>query len=77
MKKTLLSLAVIGFFGLTSCKKDRDCACDITVNGQTTNSTITIEGESKSDAEDICNEYEAGLRLINSMMGGTVDCTLE
>ena len=77
MKKTLLSLAVIGFFGLTSCKKDRDCACDITVNGQTTNSTITIEGESKSDAEDMCNEYEAGLRLINSMVGGTVNCNLD
>jgi hypothetical protein len=66
MKKVLLFVAVVGFIGMTSCKKDHDCAC--TTGGVTT--VTTFENSSKSDAQDACD----ALNALNSIGGGS--CTL-
>jgi hypothetical protein len=76
MKKVLYSAAIIGLFGLASCKKDYSCDCEVTIMGQTTNASTPIENSTKSDAEEACDEIEAGLKLGASMGGGSVSCEL-
>ncbi len=55
MKKVMLSLAVVGLFGLSSCKKDYTCTCTYTVDGDVVGTTeAKLEDSKKSDAEDSC-----------------------
>lgn len=64
--KKMLFIAAIAVAGLTSCKKDYDCTCNIL--GQTTVSPI--QNVSKGDAEDACNAMNTSAALL----GGS--CTL-
>ena len=66
MKKLLL-IASFAVIGLTSCKKDYNCTCNIL--GQTT--VIPFENTSKDDAQTACDAENAVAQLV----GGT--CTLD
>lgn len=66
MKKLLL-FGAVALVGLTSCKKDYNCTCDIL--GQVT--VIPLENTSKDDAQSACDAEN----LAASLVGGS--CTLD
>ncbi|MFH0866802.1 MAG: hypothetical protein V1904_11445 [Bacteroidota bacterium] len=71
MKKVLAITIVSAFvltLSLTSCKKDYTCECTFTTN---TPITIPLDGYSKKNAEDACDDAE----ITYSAIAGA-SCTL-
>lgn len=56
MKTIILFTSLILVFGLTSCKKDRVCTCEILdfQNGMTATQTTTFNKSRKKDARAMC-----------------------
>lgn len=53
--KKVLAIAVLGVFGLASCKKDYTCTC--TYDGETY--TYQMNDVKKNDAKDACDQLGA------------------
>lgn len=59
MKKTLLTLGVLGLmtFGLTSCGDEKDCDCTVAF-GDTTQALYTEDAPSVTDFDGDCEDVE-------------------
>ncbi|MCC6370933.1 MAG: hypothetical protein IT236_08015 [Bacteroidia bacterium] len=55
MKKTILTVAVIAGFAMTSCKKDYTCECVTKDNGTVVSTVSTTINTTKSKAKDACS----------------------
>ena len=72
MKKTLLSIAILSAFSLSSCKKDYQCVCTNTNTGTVSRGDKMQENVyTRKAAERTCENN-------NNLSGGTLkDCHLE
>ena len=59
MNKTIAAIIVLAAaISTMSCKKEYDCNCKKYSNGAVvTNTTITLDKQSKRDAESVCFQY--------------------
>lgn len=73
MKKAIVALGCIAFFGLASCKKDYTCTC--TTPDPLGGADVVVKNEipkaKKSDAETACDNFDTAAKLV----GG--NCTLD
>ncbi len=71
--KNLMLAGALGLmvFGFSSCKKDYDCKCSVTVLGFTADTTISVGKLSKTDAEDQCSAKATELGI--SQFGGSCE----
>lgn len=72
MKKVLF-VAVLALAGLTSCKKDWSCECQINSGGATVTQPYPIADASKADAKTACDAYQTQANLV----GSTISCNLK
>ena len=72
MKKVLIALSCVAFFGMASCKKEYTCECTVTdADGNViSEASEKTEKMKKSEAEDACNKGDS------SAMGITSDCEI-
>ncbi len=56
--KNLFILTVFALIALTSCKKDYTCNCTLTYDGETSAGLSYTINDTKSKAEDKCDEYD-------------------
>ena len=77
MKKILLlSLGVLFFAGLVSCKKDHTCACTTTTAGAgTIESEIQIKDQTKKKAKDACDAMSTTTTMAGVSI--TTSCKLK
>lgn len=61
MKKSILTLAVVAFIGLsfTSCKKDYTCVCKTEMSGSSTTTSTTTIKDTKKNAKDKCESLSS------------------
>ncbi len=55
MKKVFV-LGTLALIGLSSCKKDWTCTCEVNSFGITVSGSSTIENATRSDAKEACDE---------------------
>lgn len=77
---SVLSLSLIA--GLTSCKKDYTCACDVkyVVDGKvvnTTTSRATVTATKEDDAKNQCKYYESEENYLNQKAIVQNYCTID
>ena len=65
MKKVLF-VAAVAVLGLTSCKKNWNCECKVTVSNVSTTQTSAINGATKKNATDACNTVQASYNTVYS-----------
>jgi len=67
--KKVLAIAVVGVFGLASCKKDYTCDC----KGDNMSISVPLNGYKKKAAEDACSSAETTYKNADA----TTKCTLK
>ena len=65
MKKVIIALGCVAFFGLASCKKDYTCTCTIPnpLGGGDITQTYEYEDSKKGDAEDACDAQDQAAQV--------------